>query len=73
MLARYVSPGAPPETCPFNDTARARQEDTRFVRRANLTIVPIIPGSSVDKHTRRMDTVGSCVSESPPAVTSSVI
>lgn len=35
MLARPASPGAPPETRPFNDTGprRARQEDTRLVSR----------------------------------------
>lgn len=53
MLACYVSPGAPPETCPFNDTPLARQEDAQFVLSANLTIMPITPGSNVDKHTRR--------------------
>ena len=52
MLVCYVSLGAPPETCPFNDTACARQEDAQFVRSANLTIMPIIQGCDVDKHTR---------------------
>lgn len=65
MLACYVSPGAPPETCPFNDTAPVRQEDAQFVRSANLTIMPIIPGSDVDKHTRRTDAVASYVPTSP--------
>lgn len=53
MVACYVSPGAPPETCPFNNVVRARQENAQFVGGANLTIMPIIRGSSVDKHTRR--------------------
>lgn len=57
MLACYVSPGAPPETCPFNDTARARQEDAQFVPSTNLTIMPITQGSSVDKHTGRIASV----------------
>lgn len=73
MLACSVSPGAPPETCPFNDTACARQEDAQFVPSANLTIMPITAGSDVDKHTRRIGAmIGSCVLNSP-AVTSCVI
>lgn len=57
VLACYVSPGAAPETCPFNDTARARQEDAQFVPSTNLTIMSITQGSSVDKHTGRIASV----------------
>lgn len=51
MPVCYVSPGAPPETCPFNDAAHARQKDARFVPSSNLTIMPITQGNNVDKHT----------------------
>ena len=54
-----MSPGAPPQTCPLNDTAGIRQGDSGFVQSSNLTIMPITQGSNVDKHARRIAAVNN--------------